>query len=353
MEIFLNLTNSYEKKSYNESERYISLKEFPSNIDIYETPSDFYLQKKQNLEKKPYRIRTNNDGFLVGEDNLLSNDKVEIIFFGGSTTLCRYVDENKRFPYVVQKNLNDKLANNIQVLNSAFTGKTSKLSFLDLVSKGVKYRPKVVVLMHNVNDLSLLQKTGSYDDAPKTRRLINYFYSQNPNNVIQRLFPNTYRGLYIVKESIFSKTTSNPNDEWKKYRDNAIIDNKILSDEFYKSITSFVTYAKNYNINVVLMTQFNRMKMDDKFVLETFYERGNDNAIEEDYIVNTMKSYREFNEIIRKIAEEQNKGIIDLDRLVPKNKDYIIDRVHVNNVGSELVGSIISDYIYTKYFKND
>ena len=93
--------------------------------------------------------------------------------------------------------------------------------------------------------------------------------------------------------------------------------------------------------------------MDDKFVLETFYERGNDNAIEEDYIVNTMKSYREFNEIIRKIAEEQNTGIIDLDRLVPKNKDYIIDRVHVNNVGSELVGSIISDYIYTKYFKND
>ena len=104
--------------------------------------------------------------------------------------------------------------------------------------------------MHNVNDLSLLQKTGSYDDAPKTRRLINYFYSQNPNNVIQRLFPNTYRGLYIVKESIFSKTTSNPNDEWKKYRDNAIIDNKILSDEFYKSITSFVTY-ENYNTTVL------------------------------------------------------------------------------------------------------
>ena len=45
--------------------------------------------------------------------------------------------------------------------------------------------------------------------------------------------------------------------------------------------------------------------MDDKFVLEAFYERGNDNAIEEDYIVNTMKSYREFNEIIRKIAKNK------------------------------------------------
>jgi len=54
-----------------------------------------------------------------------------------------------------------------------------------------------------------------------------------------------------------------------------------------------------------------------------------------------------FNEIIREVAEEENIGLIDLNKQVPaKSHKYIYDVFHYNTAGSELVAGIITDRLF-------
>ena len=49
-----------------------------------------------------------------------------------------------------------------------------------------------------------------------------------------------------------------------------------------------------------------------------------------------------FNNIIRKIAQEKEIVLIDLDLLIPKTNEFIYDTVHLNNAGSILAAESIS-----------
>ena len=51
--------------------------------------------------------------------------------------------------------------------------------------------------------------------------------------------------------------------------------------------------------------------------------------------------YRNFNQIIRKVASDKNVHLIDLANEIPKNNNYIYDIFHFNKKGSELVSEII------------
>jgi lysophospholipase L1-like esterase len=57
-------------------------------------------------------------------------------------------------------------------------------------------------------------------------------------------------------------------------------------------------------------------------------------------------SYKEvydlFNETIRQIGARNNVLVIDLDKEVPQEKEYMYDAVHFNDTGSRLAAEIIS-----------
>ncbi|MDC1301086.1 SGNH/GDSL hydrolase family protein, partial [Gammaproteobacteria bacterium] len=58
--------------------------------------------------------------------------------------------------------------------------------------------------------------------------------------------------------------------------------------------------------------------------------------------------YKLFNQIIRDIALEKKVILIDLDILVPKTDEFIIDTIHFNKAGSALVAESIIDTIIKK-----
>ena len=55
-----------------------------------------------------------------------------------------------------------------------------------------------------------------------------------------------------------------------------------------------------------------------------------------------------FNEIIRKVAIENSVILIDLDKLIPKTKEYMYDSVHLSNKGSTMVAGIIAKELNQK-----
>lgn len=320
--------------------RNIFLREHRPLTDTYMEPSDSYMKNVSSLEKKEYRLRTDADGFIIGGDEISSDkDSVDIIFFGGSTTECLYVDDSLRFPVLVQKKLSKELNKRIQILNGGVSGNNSMHSTLNLLSKGVPRSPKIVVLMNMVNDVALLNKTGSYWAGPSGRSIVKQepaesFIKSRARSLKNLLFPNIYN-------LIVDRMNANKGDEWVDFRNNERVEISKIKREYEKSIRTFVQVAKTHNIRVILMTQFNRINLEDEFILsfqtdiENFKRRSD--------------LCKRFNSIIRKVATSEQVGLIDLESLVPAKSKYLYDAVHLNSAGTELVSGIVSEYLQTNY----
>ena len=334
-------------------DRHINLKESKPDTDKFVIPQDQYMEQvlkynlNKNLQVKKYRFRTNNEGFIIGERTSIETPiKVDGIFYGGSTTECLFVNESKRFPFLVQKKLSEKLDLELNFLNSGVSGKNSMQSTFDLLAKGIRFKPKFVVLMHNINDLSHLMFTGSYWDAPESRSIIKKQVINK--NYFQISFPNFYR---IYTKINFLINPDKKNDEWKDYRKNHInISDEDIKNQFRKSINNFIRIAQNYNIDIILMTQFNRLNYSDSLIYKNTYVNdsfSNDLFYKEKF----YKLYPEFNDITRDIALKENVDLIDLDLLVMPKKKFMYDQVHLNTEGSIFVAELLNEFLLNKYYK--
>src|SRR4030042_1745628 len=138
----------------------------------------------------------------------LCQPHLTLVFLGGSTVACIYVEEENRFPYLVCNLLAQKTGKRITSINSGVGGNNSLHSLDILLNKLVPVRPDVVVMMHNINDLVAL------------------------------IFERTY---------------------WSKNPSRAAI----VNFSFYKDLTGFkalATLCRARRITPVLMTQFNRYR---------------------------------------------------------------------------------------------
>ena len=323
----------------NGEKRQVVLREHNPGIRTSLTPDEDYLRYTETLDKKIYSLNVDENGFIDnGNESQVSDTDTLILFLGGSTTEALYVPEKKRFTSIVERELSSKLRQKVITLNGGKSGNHSIHSLINFIAKGLPQKPDFVVLMNNMNDLGSLRSTGSYWDAPKSRRIIQteekkpawYLLAKSMKDL---LAPNLYSYLLPrLKQGV--------TDEWRDYRD----DYRSYSD-FYKdykaSLLSFVSVAKAWDVKPVLMTQFNRVNLSDKLFRETFLQHTNNNERE---LQNYVSSYKKFNQIKRDIAKTEGVLLIDLDALVPSNSKYIYDTIHLNEVGSEYVGIIISDF---------
>ena len=298
---------------------------------------------------KTNTLITNKDGYILGNIKDTLQKDTDIYFMGGSAVECLYVDSDKRFPYLVQKKISLGIDKEIRTVNGGGGGINSYHSLLSFLVKGIKDKPKVLVIMHNINDISYLRIFGSFFEGNPERGLI----FDPTKKTIQK-----YRGLlgFIreIKDKYFFKTwkfirhnvigykilnTQKSQDEFIDYRKNNFYSNEHVLDLYKKNIISIVSIAKSLNITPVLMTQFNRIENKSEVFLKDFLVHNSENDVD-----SFVKLYTDANKVMREISDEQNVGIIDLSNLVPKNGEFIFDVVHLSDKGSIFVSNIISDY---------
>ena len=346
-DLTLGLVGNSSEYEQSQPKRSLLLKEHSPHLVKLMKPTNDYMLGTQNLTQKDFQLRTDADGFIIGsKDSVDIKENVSIIFFGGSTTECVYVEEDRRFPYLVSLNLNTR------VLNGGVSGNHSIHSLLSMIGKGIPYKPKHIVLMHAVNDLSTLSKTLSYWDSPEERSLIqrekmtakNPIVSDVARHVKDFLIPN----FWLKTRHIFGHHVAliSP-DEWVAFRDRkySYMDiDKALGEQFAASLKSFVKLSRVWGIEPILMTQFNRIKEVDVFV-RAAYEK-NPQPISYD---NFVLLYQRANDIVRVVANEEKVFLIDLDVLIPSTNEYIYDAVHLNTKGSELVAEKITFELRKRY----
>ena len=330
--------------------RYINLREHvPNQISKY-TPDNYYMSLTDTnlLEQKPYQLMTDENGFIIGNNNLKKNynNKIDFIFFGGSTTECLYMDQEKRFPYLLSQLLKRRDGKDIYSLNAGVSGNHSIHTLLNLISKTLVIKPKYVFFMNNANDIHLVSKNLSLFFPPESRAIIKKdeigfktFLVYLKNLIIPNLYSAYKR---FINANIHSS------DEFFTLRKNInkIEDmKKVINTDFKSSVKSFIYIVRSWNLEPILLTQFGRFYKEDKYVSD-LYKKLNP-SIEYKYIV---ELFHYTNNIIREIAKEENVLLIDLEKeLRPFSKNVMYDPSHLNSKGSEIVANYIAEQISINY----
>lgn len=309
-------------------ERTIIMREPRVSSDLSKTPGEDLLKIADGLANKPYRLRTDENGFIK-PSAVHANPELSIVFLGGSTTECHFMDEEARFPYLVGRSLEASLGKRVNSYNTGRAGNNSLHCDLLLQAKVLPMRPRVAVLMECINDLTFLAVLGDYWNASATRGIV-----QNKEyNFAKR---------WIIESVIGQKAAPTvQNDEFAGVRAPAAnLSPQAVSAKFRKNVELFVFLCKQHDITPVLMTQFNRFTPELAPNLRQQMQPVYDNwgISYEQYLAN----YNAVNDTLRQVAKEQNLLLIDLDRMVPKTKDYMYDVVHLNDNGSRLVADLIA-----------
>ena len=352
---FYNQTNAVLEKGL----RSVPIREWNPNQKLDLKPSYKDLAFADGLEKKVFPFSIDEKGFIKNKNRnkpVSGRENLKILFLGGSTTETMYVEPHNRFPSMVENILQNSLSKNVTTLNGGVGGNDSMNSLINLIAKGISERPHIAILMHNINDLALLSKTGSYWVAPKSRAIVisdamldqelNLSTVQILRNVKNILAPNLYKYL---KERLFP-SISFASDEFDGFRGNQMPDRDIIITQFKNSLQSFVSICKAWDIEPILMTQFNRITNDDPIFHSWADEVLSRERMSKKDFVNL---YLNFNEVVRLIATENNILLIDLAKLIPQNSNYIFDLVHVNDSGSVLAAEIISENIEKLLIENN
>lgn len=328
--------------------RYISLREHHPFTDEEYIPDDKYLEFTDSLIKKAYQLKVDENGF-VKPSKIHEKPDISIVFLGGSTTACSYVEEKNRFHYLAGRIIEKKLNKKVNSYGSGISGNNSMHSINILLNKIIPIKPDIVIMDHNINDLVILSYTGGYWNDHPTRALIADKYDNLLYAVIRRIKDNTIPNLYkqLRKNKIFNNLKNRVlgmeemTDEWAEFRGKKIkIDKERLVNDFTSSLYTFITICKAWNIKPVLMTQANRLKeVPDRVILMAMEKRRKDVGINYEQF---KEIFDLFNETIRETAKKNNILLIDLANEIPQEKEYMFDMVHFNDNGSQFAAEIIT-----------
>ncbi len=329
--------------------RYINLREVPPRVDTMAIPTDKEVRTSDGLVQRPYRVRTDANGLMLPYNHYEKPD-LTLVFLGGSTTFCLYVDEDQRYPSLVGQLLEQKTGKKITSINSGVGGNNSFHSIDILLNKIIPIKPDVVVMMQNINDLATLIYDKTYwGQNPTGRPIIDFYFYKNLTgfkalSTLARdmYIPNLHAAIRILSHKVFGKKVKEQDDDYAYIRGKKLtIDAAAILDEFKMSLQTFINICRAWRITPVLMTQFNRYKPHpDPKVMAGMQGFQSDSGIP---VSEFMDLYAKFNEAVREVGKQNGVQVIDLANLIPQDSKYIYDEVHLNTKGSQLAARVISD----------
>jgi lysophospholipase L1-like esterase len=318
--------------------RYIKLREFRPLTQLRLRFPKNHLPFTDNAFPKVYKIDVDADGFIKPSRKHDRPD-LSLVFLGGSTTECMFMDEENRFPYQVGVLLEQETGRRLNSYNAGLSGNNSLHALDLLLNKVIPLHPRVVVFMENINDLSTLLYEKTYWSRNTTRAPLETLQKVKLVGKLLKeiLIPNLNFAYRNLKKTVFPREE----DEFAQARGKKlVVDQARMNREFAANLQVLIDTCRAWGITPVLMTQANRITdRPDPVVAAYIGQYGQDTGISyRDF----KKLYDSFNETIREVGRKNGVLVIDLAREVPPTREYLYDMVHFNDAGSKLAAKIIA-----------
>jgi hypothetical protein len=322
-------------------ERSIRLREHRPLRSDYTVSPDDGIGPPESLAKKEWLFRTDENGFIY-PSKIHDHPDITIVFIGGSTTECRFMEEQDRFPFLAGRLIERKTGKKCNAYNQGVSGNSTMHSNDLLLNKIIPMKPDIAVLMEDINDVITLMYEGTYWNDNPSRSLI----VANPET-LRSLFKNLKNLLIPNLYARIGQVLNTGPDEFARIRGKKLIVNEnAASEQFGNSIQTFIDISRIWGIKPVLMTQHNRLTEHPDASVENQMKEVVSVGITYQEL---RKTFNQFNKNIREIGKKNNALVIDLDSLVPKKSNYMYDCVHLTDSGSVFVANKIADEISGMY----
>ncbi|MGQ9920984.1 MAG: SGNH/GDSL hydrolase family protein [Desulfobacca sp.] len=327
-------------------QRYIRLREYPPYFSQYILPPAAELALADNLAAKPYLLRIDGRGFII-PSQIHEKPEVTLVFLGGSSTACGYMGEEERFPYLAGRLLEASTGKKVNSYNSGVGGNNSWHSLNILANKIIPLKPDLVLLCHNINDLTILLLEGSYwSDNPSRSQIVTVIpsvggsFREIRDLLIPHLTWEIKRLSQKFKETWRRRPEGRP-DEFARVRGRVIhYDAVRLRAAFRRNLELFISLCRLQQLQPVLLTQAHRLKEDPDPVIKASLR-----DLEERQGL-PYTEYRQlflaFNEEIRAAGRANGVLVIDLAEAIPPEKEYLYDIVHFTANGSGRAAEVIA-----------
>ncbi len=315
-------------------------KNFRSEVATLQLPTKNLVPETDHKYDNPFRpegdqyfstgtprfFRTNIDGVIKNsKDGNENTQRPSLLFLGGSITESNEVDEKFRFPALVEHLLERDFALKVSSLNYGVRGHTTQDSINLLLNHPNLKKTHYVLLMHNINDRLILSKDEGYQaslskTSPTSWANLKVSTSEFLTSLLDFV---SYKSNVLfslrMKLGNFNPWTG----EEKNYSFSEVPIDFIKDDldsrikEFKANLEIFITTSRIFNQIPILMTQ---------------------------PLGQVSNNHLAFNTAIREISKENKVPIIDLDKKLPRERDWLFlsDNIHLNNNGSIFVAKIIA-----------
>lgn len=304
-------------------------------LRLHQANTDHPLNRSIIHPEAPYtQLRTDDRSYIL-PSRQYDHPACTVAFFGGSTTECFAVAEEKRFPPRVSTLL-DQQGLRVSTLNAGISGNTVHDSINNLLNHVLVDQPDIAVMMHACNDIGVLEQAGDYQTRQAQffgwwsigratlTRLTNYSYTLALVRQIVR------ERTYLTPES--TKTSTERSDGLVHSLSTAQHDHiSQLEGQFEARVRVFVRTCKAFDILPVLVTQ---------------PIRQNFNELTPNWV--NANAQHQFNQIVKRVAQEENTKLIDLVGYLNTNfstadqSELFYDGLHVNDRGSEIYAQCIA-----------
>ena len=206
--------------------RYINLREYQPGIDTVEIPQTKTVQESDGLVQKEYRQNRLSRFYPALQP--LSAPDATLVFLGGSTAVCIFMEEENRFPYLVGNLLEKKTGKKVTSINSGVPSGNNTLHSLDiLLNKVIPFKPDVVVMMETINDLIVLIYDRTYWNLnlKRARRpIVEFSFYKNLKGLRGSYHPSEghafmdlHAAIRVLSHKIF-RSGKDPDDEFARER---------------------------------------------------------------------------------------------------------------------------------------
>ena len=315
------------------------------NVQKFDRENFIHPYKDESQVSFDFRIGNESNILCEPGNNFDSDELTNIFFIGGSTTEMTDVKEKNRFHCTLNRFFRNKDLSLISK-NFGVSGNHSMHSNIILLTELSPLKPDYVVLMHNINDISVLVRGYNYwddntDSGIFTTSIGRYEKKyQIAKQIKDFLIPN----IWMTLKNSFNFTIEPK--EIKKSQKN--IDFKSAGINYRKSLNTFIAISKAMEIKPIIMTQPSGFQSDSQEFLNWWKKKNYsmfknfDNPELSFKIISNL--HKEFNEIKREVAFKQNVLLIDLDKKININLPIFKDIVHLNEEGNYQMAEILYEF---------
>lgn len=323
-------------------------------------------------------FNVNSDG--IRGDEISSEQQYRILAIGSSDTECPFIDQEKSWPYVLQRKLNSLHLCKVWVGNVGVSSLNTREHFMHMKYLLPQY-PGIdtVIILAGCNDLARrLIEDKNYDPyfldhyEYWEQRLIKGAFSKTPYfkgkyqfhignydelaivSLIRQITDTYFKSKTIPKKADnMLVNMGNVRSNWKGAAE-IVEDLPDLTsglEEYRKNINAIIDIAQFRSVRIIFMTHPSLWKKDmteqEKNLLWLVCTEGlkSKKCYSEKALMRGMQAY---NDALLQVCRARGVECIDLGKILPKSSTIFYDDVHFTDKGSLMAADVIFNYFIKK-----